>query len=283
MPQSPRSIDATKMPAVPRRTLVAGAAWSVPVIAAAGAAPAYAASLCLTTDYDYVLNWGSTTSPLNRTSATQANANATSGTGSQALNVGFASALITSGPGNNNVNGYVLDPTYNLSVPGPSSGGVLPNVTNLGNIVPNGSERGLCLQHTSTTTAGVNNQTGNPNRGQRLTITFPRAVTNLTFWIVDIDSTTNNGYWDRVRFTTAPTVIAGSASANINGTGFGTTPFRYGNAATNSNIDENTSGARVRVRFPGPLTTLTMEYWNAAGTGIQRMFLHDLEFKAKGC
>ncbi|WP_091194128.1 hypothetical protein [Nocardioides alpinus] len=253
------------------------------MIAAATAAPAFAASPCATT-YGYTLNWGNATAEFNRASTTAASASATStSVGAQKLSIGFASALITSG-NNNSVNGHVLDVTHNLTVPGPAAGGgggVAPNVTNLGNITPGGAERGLCLQHSTSSTANVS-RTGNPDRGQRLTISFPRDVTNLTFWIVDIDSTTS-GYWDRVRFTTTPTVVTNSASVNINGTGSGTTPFRYGTTQTNNNFDENTANARVKVSFAGPLTSLTMEYWNAGGTGVQRVFLADFAFDALGC
>lgn len=282
MPTATPVPDESRARALPRRSVVAAGAWSVPVIAAATAAPAFAASPCAT-NFDYLLDWGSTASSFNRTGTTGATATATAAVaGGQALSIGFASALITNA--NNSVNSYVLDTTYNMSVPGPAAGGgggVAPNVTNLGNITSGGAERGLCLQHSTSSTAVVDN-TGTPDRGQRLTISFPRAVTNLKFWIVDIDSTTS-GYWDRVRFTTAPTVVTNSASPKINGTGTGTSPFRYDTTQTNNNFDENTAGARVQVIFPGPLTSLTMEYWNASGTGIQRVFLADFSFTAKGC
>ncbi|WP_210438896.1 hypothetical protein [Nocardioides xinjiangensis] len=281
MPPSVRNGSVASQSGLPRRTVVRAGAWTVPVVTVATAAPSFAASPCAT-DYSYLLDWGSSTSSFSRGiggTAAAATATTTSGAGGQSVRVEFASALIGTV-----ANGYTLDPTYNLSVPGPSGGGTAPNVTNLGNLTPGGAERGLCLQHSTSTTASVNATTGNPDRGQRLTISFPRAVSNLSFWLVDIDST-STGYWDRVRFTTvAPT--PSEPSPNINGTGFGTSPFRYGTAQSNSNIDENSAGARVRVSFGGPVSTLVLEYWNAAyssGSSIQRLFLSDLSFTAKGC
>jgi hypothetical protein len=193
------------------------------------------------------------------------------------MSVGFASSNISS------TNLYTLDTTYNLSVPGPSNvGGTVPNVTNLGAIVTGGSERGLCLQHATSSTATVN-AAGTPDRGQKLVITFPRNVSNLTFWLVDIDGPTT-GYWDRVRFTITPALL--QKDTMIQGTGAATSAFQYGTSATDSNannLGENAAGGRVRVRFPGPLMQLEMQYWNISGTGVQRLFLHNLEFDAIGC
>ena len=278
MPTTDRHDGPSTQAHLPRRTLVAAGAWTIPVVAAATAAPAYAASPC-EKNYSYLVDWKAA-GWFARTSANSGSAAANSiAAGGQAMSIGFASAFIGA------ANGYTLDPAYNLSVPGPSAGGALPNVTNLGNIVPNGAERGLCLQHTASTTATVAN--GSPDRGQELTVSFPRDVTDLSFWLVDIDST-STGYWDRVRFTTQPAVAPGSPSANVFGNSFGTAPFQYGNGKkpTDSNIDENTANARVQVSFAGPVRTLVMQYWNASyssGTSIQRIYLHNLRFTAKGC
>jgi hypothetical protein len=288
---SPDSVLPTSRTTLPRRSVVRAGAWSIPVVAAATATPAFAASVC-STDFSYALDWGSSGSNFSRAAASNtATAGAASAmaqaTGATNMTVNFTSALITTGSGaSTSVNGYALDTTYNLSVPGPANnnGGLTPNVTNLGNIVANGSERGLCLQHTTSTAATTNATTGNPDRGQRLTISFPRAVTGLSFWIVDIDTTTT-GYWDRVRFTNATPTVSNRA-ANINGDGVGTLPFRYGTALSDSNVDENSANARVKVTFPGSITSLVMEYWSSAYTSsysIQRVYLSDFSFTARGC
>lgn len=281
---APENYDrASALSALPRRSVLAAGAWSVPVIATATAAPAFAASPCART-YDYTLDWGTPGSQFARNATgTTASASATSaGIGAQPLSVGFGSALIGA------ANGYVFDTTYNLSVPDGSAGagGVAPSVTNLGGL--GAGERGLCLQHTSSTAATVD-ASGTPDRGQKLTITFPRDVTDLSFWLVDIDGPTT-GYWDRLRFNVAPTVAPANRDARISGNGFGTSPFYYLPTGTNpsapsnnNNIGENSTGARVKVSFAGPVSSLKMEYWNSAGTGVQRVFLHDLAFKSKGC
>lgn len=280
MAQPERSASSTAAQ-LPRRSLVAAGAWTVPVLAAATAAPAYAAS-CRSRNFDYVVDWKLASADYNRATRT---AIARSATGGQNMNVTFTGSNIST------TNLYTLDPTYNLTVPGPSgtTDGTVPNVTNLGDIVPNGAERGLCLQHTVTSAAGVDAATGAPNRGQKLVIDFPRAVSGLTFWLVDIDGPTT-GYWDRVRFTTAPSIV--SADPFLKGTGAGTTPFLYNPtqppvqnppASNANNLGENSAGGRVQVRFAGPTQQVEMQYFNISGTGIQRLFLHNLSFTSAGC
>ena len=88
-----------------RRTLVRGAAWSVPVVAVAATAPAFAASPC-SDRYSYLLNWGAT--PYTRANARNGSATVASAD-STAVTVTFLSTL------DDRLN--VPDPTRNLTVP----------------------------------------------------------------------------------------------------------------------------------------------------------------------
>src|SRR6478672_464529 len=136
-----------------RRTVVRGAAWSVPVVAVAATAPAFAASPCATL-YPFRLDWGTT--PYSRASARNATATLSSA-GSTPLTVTFASTSSTTA--------NVPDPNRNLTVPANTGTGTTadPVVTSLGG---RQGERGLMLYHQSSTV-------GRDNR-QDVVITFSR-------------------------------------------------------------------------------------------------------------
>lgn len=260
-------------PVIPsRRSVVRGAAWSVPVVSMAAAVPAYAASPCQTY-YPFLLDWGTTA--YSRTNARSSSASVTS-SGATSLDVSFLSTSSTTA--------NVPDPTRNLTVPANTGTGTTadPVVNNLGGRT---GERGVMLYH-ATSTAGRDNR-------QEVTITFARAARGLTFWITDIDTITTPAYSDRVeligRNASGAVVTFKQTLDGVLGTGAAGDPWRR---TTDANVSENSAGAQVFVDFtpattPAPATdvkTLTLTYWNnTGGTQFHRVFLGDMRFTALGC
>ncbi|CAM3666226.1 hypothetical protein [Nocardioides zeicaulis] len=254
-----------------RRTVVRGAAWSVPVVAVAATAPAFAASPCATL-YDFRLDWGTT--PYSRASARSATATVSSA-GSTPLTVTFASTSSSTG--------NVPDPARNLTVPANTGTGTTadPVVTSLGG---RPGERGVMLYHQSSTI-------GRDNR-QDVVITFSRPVRGLQFYVTDIDTITSPAYSDRVelvgRNASGTAVTYRSTNDGILGTGANGDAWRR---TDNSNVNENAAGAQTLVDFttaaPGATTdvkSLVLTYWNATGgTQYHRVFLGDMTFSAFGC
>lgn len=250
-----------------RRAIVRGAAWSVPVVAVAATAPAFAASPCATT-YSFRLDWGTTT--YRRTDARNATASVTS-VGATPLTVTFTSTSSSSA--------NVPDPNRNLSVP-PNTGTATtadPVVTSLGG---RAGERGVMLYHASSTP-------GRANR-QDVAISFSRPVRGLKFWITDIDTIASPAYSDRVElvgYTAAGAIVPfSSTNDGITGSGSAASPWLR---TSDANVSENAGGAQTLVDFSAStaeVKSLVLTYWNnAGGTQYHRVFVGDLEFTALGC
>jgi hypothetical protein len=244
-----------------RRSVVRGAAWSVPVVSMAATAPAFAAS-CGSTDYSYALDWntasiGTTTSG----NAVTAYVLTAGPAGSAPIGVSFKSTTT----------GTVTRDTDNLAVSSEN------NVGNLGG-------KALNISHASPITAGYNNR-------QTVAISFDRAVTGLSFYLSDIDSQltqsggwwnpTTSGWWDRVSLSGSYTP---TRDTNVRGGGTTNDPWYYNDSDTN--VGNNAAGARVRVVYSGTIaanTPITLEYWSTQAGGNQRIFLTDMSWTARGC
>lgn len=252
-----------------RRSIVRGAAWSVPVVAVATTAPAFAASPCATT-YSFRLDWGTT--PYNRASARSATATVSSSpSGATPLTVTFTSTSSSS------LN--VPDTTRNLTVPANTGTGTTadPVVTSLGG---RAGERGVMLYHASSTP-------GRANR-QDVAITFSRPVRGLKFYVTDVDTITNPAYSDRVELVgyTAASAVVPFTRTNDGITGDGSVASPWLRTA-DSNVSENAAGAQTLVDFgasTAEVKSLVLTYWNnAGGTQYHRVFIGDLDFTALGC
>ncbi len=192
----------TVMPS--RRNVVRTAAWTVPVVAAGTAVPAYAAS-CGNTSYPWRLDWDNdqtsdqfTTSypaapTTNQQGVRTATATVTGPVGTNAMTVTFRSTMSGTDTRTNN----------NLRV----DAATYPNVGATGGT-------GLLLQHQDITS-------GRANSYQQVEITFNRSVSNLRFTITDIDSNDQNGngndFWDRVELSGARTFTTTPRPGNNNG------------------------------------------------------------------
>lgn len=258
-----------------RRTVVRTAAWTVPVVAASTAVPAYAAS-CGSTSHAWRLDWGnenaaddfstSYPSPSTVNGVRTGTAVITGPAGTTAMRVELKSTVVGTDRRTNN----------NLRV----DAATYPNVASSGGT-------GLLLQH-------QNLVSGRDNSRQEVVISFNRTVTGLSFTISDIDAD-NGGFWDRVELTGAQT------SAAVSRGGGNTYVIGNGVQRANGNESDATRGAwrmydndvtaqdngdnrgNVTVTYAGEVDTITLRYWSSSGSGNQAIFLGDFTFTASGC
>lgn len=296
---------------LPRRTLVAAGAWTVPVVAAATAAPAYAASPCQKT-YSYKLQWRTASYTHDQAGSTSTSLTTSGGFTTVApLTVGGATIYVvleSSRQGNT-----TFDSNRNLSIPGGTVGAggsdrdpAINNLaglnTTLGEDTADSPQRGLRLQNWRSGPTGRTTPSTRANR-QTMTVSFRtggragdlRMVKNLTFWITDLDSLSGSGagtsaspyvntptrYYDRVELTPAGQFTT-LVKDGITGDGTDVSPWL--NSNNNKNNGENNTGARVKVRFNSDVSSFTIDYWNAVGgEQYHRIFLSNLKFDVFGC
>lgn len=229
-----------------RRTVTRVAAWSVPVVAAAATAPAFAASCGSVSPVSGTIDWDSRYQMSN----------------------GWFSYWVNRWSRTNNYAG-----TYTLEQPNNTAAqGLRVSAAYSGEMVPLGNRTlrpnapvggltvgGLCL-------AQYNNRASARPAGQRrqdrgaYTFTFDRPVTNLTFTVTDVDSATGD-FWDMLELSSVAPFTVGSKGSKVTGSGSETAPY----AATGGNTDVNDttgSAGNVTVTFPGPLSSFTITYWN---------------------
>lgn len=248
-----------------RRNVVRGAAWSVPVIAVATAAPAYAASPC-DPRTNQVLDWDGSNTTWSRAEdrrSGMATLDPDLAGPIPALTFGLATSYVGNMKPGNEV-GF---------------GNALTVVSNAGGLTT--SALSLVQATTSATPQGRN------DRGS-YTFTFSRPVSNLTFTITDIDS--NSGDFDDV-LEISPGYVElsrGSAITSDNN-GPGGTQRYYNTSANNALNDVSSNAGNIRLRYAGPISTFTITYWNWANqfsSGVdsnQGIFLSDLTFDYKPC
>jgi hypothetical protein len=238
----------TTTPARPtRRTLVRSAAWSVPVVSLAAAAPAFAASCA--TSYAFRLDWGTT--PYSKNTSTNIGSATVAGpAGSVPISVNFASTF------SNTPDRRATD---NLTV---------PSATNIGGTGP--GERGLLISHSSVGNTRDTRQT--------VVISFTRPVTELAFKITDVDSV-NNSWFDRVE-------LSGPRNGTYNSTyvtGNGTNGNAWRPTAETSPVDITSPNGNVSVLYTAAVSTITLEFYSTESGSNQLIRLTDLTFKAKNC
>lgn len=247
-----------------RRTLTRAAVWSVPVIATASAAPAFAASPC-DKRIAQVLDWDGNRVTYTRTNSTVAKAVL------DPDGVGPVPALtmdVVATYTGNMKPGYesAAEPNPNFRVATPVGGlGV----------------SGLSLwQATSSPTPQ-----GSADLGT-YTFTFSRPVTNLVFTLTDIDSQSGD-FWDVVRPSAGFVVDDQAATVGSDTSGGGQRFY----AASNSAPVDNGFGAggNLRLRYAGPISTFSISYYNGASSfafGVdqdQAIYISDLTFDYTPC
>lgn len=224
------------MPAITRRSVVKGVSWSAPVVAAAAAAPALAASC---------------RNPLTYTGKfTQANSSTIPRRYTYTAS-GGASVVVT--VATSAYGGKALQPS-NLTAAGNSTRGY----NGEGDLL---RADGLQLQQEG---AG----------GQKLTITFSKPVTDLTFSIADIDWT-DSSYQDSVWVSPSPTSV--SLGNAVKGEASQSSPLQ---ARQPGQVSSSTSANRASVTMAGPVSSFVVDYSSTRGNGVQQIFLTGLSFKA---
>lgn len=245
-----------------RRTVVRGAAWSVPVVSMAATAPAFAASTCK--DGDYEIRWASDYNAT--TKVATANRISTSGSGT----VGSAALTLT------------VTNKFNGTMQAGSTGGYSNLATSPGNIGGLGT-RGLTIMQQSTTRS-----LGTPraNQNQVVTLTFNRPVWNLKFTLTDIDSLSGQ-YQDRVWISGSP----GSFTTASQATGSGTSGTPWSPTGTNIAQDPVTGGGgNVSLDYTDTpaASVYTITYWNdqnnnLSSNGLQGVFVSNMTFSSETC
>lgn len=259
--------------AATRRNVVRTAAWTVPVVAATVAAPAFAAS-CGSTTYTYTLTWN-----------TVPYATSTSGSGATLTKVGTATV---SGPSGSTPVQVTFTST-SVGTDTRSANNLTVDASTYPNVGGSGST-GLLLQHR-------NIVAGRGSR-QEVAIHFSRPVTGLAFTISDIDANNargtdqSNDFYDRVELSGSrsfTTKARGTNTSYVIGTGVagaentaGEGPWRMYNDSTVANDNGDDSG-NVNVTYNGAVQDIALTYWNARGTGNQAIFLSTFTFTASGC
>ncbi len=232
-----------------RRAVVRGAAWSVPVVSLAAAAPAFAASPCSDT-YSYRMDWGTSTYTKDSVSSATAVAPTTTVTDGAPVTISIASSF---------AGGTDRRGPENLTVPA---------ATNIGNL--GAAERGLFLFHSTTAATRDSRQT--------VVFTFDRTISALAFTFVDVDSATN-GWLDNVELSGTRT--GSYNAANLTGSGTQAAPWRP--VGTNTPYATTANSGNVSVSYSGSLTSITIDYYSTVAGSTQGLYLSDFTFTAKGC
>lgn len=228
------------------------------MVAVGANAPAFAASPCATS-YAWRLDWGgSSTSWTVATAAGIQTGSAviTGAAGTAPLSVTFTSVM--TGTMQRDADNLVLSNALTQT----------PTVANVGGL---GQGPGLNISHAAPIPSGRSNR-------QEVSISFSRAVSNLSFVITDNDW--NPGGWDdRVELSGSRTF----SGANIQGQGTQADPW----LATNSGNASNDSNSRnLAVTYTSAIaadTPLVLTFYNDSGNSNQRIFLSDFTFNALGC
>ncbi|MGC4109166.1 MAG: hypothetical protein QM747_01790 [Nocardioides sp.] len=144
---------------------------------------------------------------------------------------------------------------------------------------------------TSTQTGGLskvlrfydlNNASGT---SQTVTITFSKAVRNVQFSFLDVDSQTQAGrrgavdnlYQDQVQIV-SPSSWTGTKHSNVIGSGTAASPYKAQN--TNSPVDGSSADSNIDLAFVGPLTQVQFKYSQGASVdGDPFIGISDLLFQ----
>lgn len=224
-----------------RRSVTRAAAWTVPVIAVAAAAPAYAAS-CASRRMTVA---NVVTSSVRRESAIKWTATFDpDAAGALPNNVLTVSATYDKGMGVRNDAGAV-------------AGGANDNFTiqaQVGGL----NTYGLVMAQRPT----QDTPTAPLDAFGHYAFSFTKPVSNLTFTLTDIDSAAGD-FLDAVKLT--PGFTYAPLSATMQGSGTVADPFRP--VGTNAPIDNTNSNAgNVTITYAGPISGFTIDYKNAAAS-----------------
>lgn len=248
-----RRPEARRAPRPGRRALVRGAAWATPAVALGFAAPALAASPCAPQAYAVTFADGSY-SRSGGAPTTQASgvATATGSTGGSSFAFTVRSVNV----------GSVTRDAGNL---------LAQSASILAAGVP-----GRAIEVWHTAAAGA---------GQVVTVTFDRAVSDLRFTLLDIDTSGNTtGFLDNVSLTPAPTAFTYANPNYLQGTGVTGNTFRPRAGVATS--PASSSNGNVSVTIAGPTSSVAIRFVNGRTGGAaagQSIGISSMTFTAAGC
>lgn len=240
--------------------MVRSAAWSIPVVAVAATAPAYASSRCA--DGVFEVRWADMS---NSTKITTAVRTSTSGTG--AIGTSAVTVTVTNSFGGSMIAGSAPDGASNMTA----------SPFNVGAT----GARGLTMMQRAQGTSFSGTRSGH---FQTFTLKFNRAVWGLKYTVTDIDSS-NGQYQDRIFVSGAPAV---TKYADVIGGGTSTDPFapRVLDRNQNPQTDDEGNATVDYGTYSGDTYTIT--YWNdqsgnLSSNGLQGVFISGLSFSSETC
>lgn len=255
---------ATSPAATGRRTVLRGAAWTVPVVAVTAPVPAFATSTsCSPVSAVFDWNQGTTgvsvytrTSPSTGGSGTYDPTGAT-GPISFTVSTSFTNGLIPNDVGGTNDDNMRVT---NLNVGGTGQRGFA-----------------ICQQYPPDTPS-------NPGGSQTVTFTFNRTISGLSFKITDIDSG-GGAFKDTVSISSPTATFTGGIvnTSALAGSGTAADPWTPTSNSAGVNDGSGTAG-NVNVSTTGSLTQFTIVYrntapsWSLTSLHVQYIWLTDLNF-----
>ncbi|MGC5049354.1 hypothetical protein [Micrococcus porci] len=262
-----RNTDA--VPALDRRRVVQGLAWTAPAMAVATAAPAFATSPRCFKTVDVV--WSDT--KYKRTSATSATYTTADPDGTGPMRPLTLTVKNTFQGSNIRFGNQSGTANTNLAVQSGIIGGA-PNPLSLHQSpLKNSAKSDSRVDENKTVT----------------TFTFDRPVTSLTFSITDIDSTRSD-FMDAVAVTSATAFTSSKADSSSSGLqGVGTVADPWRPSSPNNPVDNSATNGNVTVRFTSQVTSFQIHYWNqtaassASIDGDQKIFISNLSLTYNAC
>lgn len=255
-------------PTLSRRSVTAGLAWSVPVVAAAVAAPAFAASpRC------YIPTTAVWNSP-NYVRQSDIKGVFTTADPDGAGSMKSMTLTVETVRTGDNIRRGDQAGQYNdnlRAATGATIGGAVAPLVLHQSPKYNVNKSGALTTANSTTTR----------------FTFSQPVTSLSFTITDIDSTTDD-FYDAVAITSStPYTWTKKDSSFLYGTGSLTDPWhpRY----NDTGVPDSSTTGNVTITFTQPVTTFDLVYWNITPyydpyiDGDQRVFVSNLQFTYNAC
>lgn len=245
------------VPAPSRRGLLTAAAWTVPTVVVASAAPAYATSNAACVTATYSVPWTRANYPAPITSVQTSGIPAAGPVVALSLSSVFKGMVAFRDD---------RDRSANLTVSEYKVGGL--------------NDEGLTIQQQLP--VGVSSTSR--ARYQEVCLNFTHPVKGLSFTITDIDGTSGQ-YRDQIVLSPPPLPIQHM------GTTGEATESKPLMSKTNSNVGVKVSGRNARVSYPADeeLSAVTLTFWNGdAGKnlrnrGQQVIFITDMTFRASSC
>ena len=248
-----------------RRILLRSAAWSVPVVSLAAAAPAFAASPCALRT-NQTLDWDGANTTYVRNSPT-------SGTATfDPDGLGPVPSLTLQ-----------VAATYSGLMRAGTEGGSAATALAVKALVGGLGMSGLGLEQATTSKSPQ----GSAERGT-YTFSFSRPVTNLKFTLTDIDSLAGD-FWDIVQPLAGYTVVSMGAGVATDNGGIGGAQRFF--RATGSGLVDNRTGSagNLELSYAGPISSFSITYWNGATSfdkkvdTSQIVYVSDMTFDDKPC